>query len=72
MKIQANGQERELSNGKLLGEFLEENQYQQERIAVELNGDIVPKSRYGETVLAGGGCAGSGKLCRRRLRWKIQ
>ncbi len=54
MKIQANGQERELSNGKLLGEFLEENQYQKERIAVELNGDIVPKSRYGETVLQEG------------------
>ncbi len=54
MKIRANGQERELPQGKALGAFLEENQYQRQRIAVELNGEIVPKSKYEETILRDG------------------
>ena len=54
MKIRANGQERDLPQGKALGAFLEENQFQRQRIAVELNGEIVPKRLYRETVLADG------------------
>ncbi|MGN0658210.1 MAG: sulfur carrier protein ThiS [Emergencia sp.] len=38
--------------GKTLMEFLQENEYPMDRIAVERNGDIVPKARYEETVLA--------------------
>lgn len=34
--------------------FLEENGINPQRIAVELNGEILPKSQYGDTVLKDG------------------
>lgn len=40
--------------GKTLSEYLETTSYDPKRIAVERNGDIVPKSQYNETVLADG------------------
>ena len=40
--------------GMTLEEFLEKTDYDPRRIAVERNGDIVPKARYGETVLCDG------------------
>ena len=40
--------------GKTLAEYLAATDYDSKRIAVERNGDIVPKSRYGETVLQDG------------------
>ena len=54
MKIRANGQERDLPQGKALGASLGENQFQRQRIAVELNGETVPKSKYEETILRDG------------------
>ena len=39
---------------KRLSEYLEQNQYQVKRIAVELNGDILPKYSYSETMLKDG------------------
>ena len=40
--------------GMYLAEYLETTSYDMKRIAVELNGDIVPKASYGETLLADG------------------
>ena len=40
--------------GMTLAAFLDTTDYDPRRIAVERNGDIVPKSAYGETVLCDG------------------
>lgn len=40
--------------GKTLAEFLASADYDPKRIAVERNGDIVPKAQYEETVLMDG------------------
>lgn len=40
--------------GKTLAEYLAATNYDPNRIAVECNGDIVPKVQYGETVLKDG------------------
>ena len=37
-----------------LSSYLEENKINPQRIAVELNGEILPKSQYGDTVLKDG------------------
>lgn len=41
-------------NGKTLTEYLSETDYDVRRIAVECNGEIVPKAQYEKTVLADG------------------
>ncbi len=51
--VKVNGTERDIS-GKTLAEYLAETNYDMKRIAVERNGDIVPKAQYGETVLCDG------------------
>lgn len=40
--------------GKTLSDYLATTDYDPKRIAVERNGDIVPKAQYGETVLKDG------------------
>lgn len=35
----------------MLSSYLEENKINPQRIAVELNGEILPKLQYGDTVL---------------------
>lgn len=40
--------------GKSVAEYLKTTSYDTKRIAVERNGEIIPKSRYEETVLADG------------------
>lgn len=42
------------ADGKSLAAYLEECGYDIKRVAVELNGDIVPKVAYAETVLSPG------------------
>lgn len=37
-----------------LSSYLEENKINPQRIAVELNSEILPKSKYGDTVLKDG------------------
>ena len=49
MKI--NGTLISLENSKSLLAFLSEQNYDVTKIAVELNGDIVPKTAYKETML---------------------
>lgn len=40
--------------GKTVAEYLSSSNFDLKRIAVERNGDIVPKAKYAETVLADG------------------
>ena len=42
------------AEGKTLADYLAESGYDEKRVAVELNGDIVPKVAYSQTVLAAG------------------
>ena len=51
--VNVNGTELDIS-GKTLTEYLAITNYDMKRIAVERNGDIVPKAQYGETVLQDG------------------
>ncbi|MDO5335140.1 MAG: sulfur carrier protein ThiS [Coriobacteriia bacterium] len=51
--IRVNGEELSLA-GKTLLDFLKEASYDPTRIAVERNGDIVPKRAYAETILEDG------------------
>lgn len=49
--IEADGQ---VFVGKTVAEYLATTNYDCKRIAVELNENIVPKAKYGETLLAEG------------------
>ena len=49
--VKVNGKDLELA-GKTLAEYLASANYDPKRIAVERNGEIVPKAKYNETILA--------------------
>ena len=51
--VKVNGEPKNIA-GKTLAEYLAVASYDMKRIAVERNGDIVPKAQYGETVLQDG------------------
>lgn len=51
--VKINGEERNVA-GKTVAEYLAATNYDSRRIAVECNGDIVPKAQYGETFLKDG------------------
>ena len=51
--VKVNGKDTDIS-GKTLAEYLSTTNYDMKRIAVERNGDIVPKAQYDETVLHDG------------------
>ncbi|MBQ2725752.1 MAG: sulfur carrier protein ThiS [Clostridia bacterium] len=51
--VKINGHELNIA-GKTLAEYLASANYDPKRIAVERNGEIVPKAKYGETVLEDG------------------
>lgn len=51
--IKINGEELSIA-GKTIEEYLSSINCDSKRIAVERNGEIVPKSQYGETVLKDG------------------
>lgn len=51
--VKINGESFDI-DGKTLSEYLETTNYDPKRIAVERNGDIVPKSKYSETLLSDG------------------
>lgn len=42
------------ADGKTVAEYLESENYRMERIVVEINGNIIPKSTYAETILEDG------------------
>ena len=51
--VKVNGVEHDI-NGKTVAEYLATTEYNPMRIAVERNGEIVPKATYAETVLQDG------------------
>ena len=51
--VKINGQPSD-ADGKSIAEYLAGTQYSLKRIAVELNGRIAPKAKYGETILKDG------------------
>lgn len=48
--VRINGEEKDVQ-GMLLEQYLADEGYAKERIAVECNGEIVPKADYGTRVL---------------------
>ncbi len=52
--ITLNGKPESGFDGRLLTELLTVHSYRTELIAVEYNGEILPKSSYGDTVLKDG------------------
>ena len=52
--IIVNGKEINLTEDTTVAEYLEQNQYQVKRIAVEMNEEILPKYSYSETMLKDG------------------
>ena len=51
--VKVNGEPKDIA-GKTLAEYLATTNYDMKRIAVERNGDIVPKAQYGEIALSEG------------------
>ena len=51
--VKINGEELNIA-GKTIAQYIESTSYDSSRIAVERNGDIVPKGQYEETVLSEG------------------
>lgn len=54
MNLLLNGQTRQAADGLLISQLLDELGYTGKRLAVERNGEIVPKSRHDSTQLADG------------------
>lgn len=54
MKVNINGEEKEFSDGLTVAALLHELDIQKERVAVELNLDIIAKARFEDTVLRDG------------------
>jgi sulfur carrier protein len=53
-RITVNGHERPVATGMTLAQLVGELGLQGKRIAVEINGDIVPRSQHAETLLKPG------------------
>ena len=51
--VKINGEELNVA-GENVTEYLSESGYDLKRVAVELNGDILPKSQYADTLLKDG------------------
>ena len=54
--ITVNGKPEELERSVTVKEYLERKQYRTDRVAVEKNGEIVPKSSYEDTGICQGDC----------------
>ena len=54
MQIQLNGEARDVADGTTIAQLLEAAGYAGRKVAVELNLEVVPRSRHGEQRLAAG------------------
>ncbi|SEQ91687.1 sulfur carrier protein [Nitrosomonas sp. Nm51] len=52
--ITINGETRQLSQAINIAQFIDENNLQDKRIAIERNGEIVPRSQFNDQFLADG------------------
>ena len=51
--VKINGENLDVA-GKSVADYLNSSGYDLKRVAVELNGDIIPKTQYAETILKDG------------------
>ena len=51
--VKVNGEEKDIA-GKTLTEYFATTKYDMKRVATEINGEIVPKTQYAQTVLKDG------------------
>lgn len=51
MLIQLNGESHELQSPSSISQLIEQLELTEKRLAVELNGEIIPRSEYGSTPL---------------------
>ena len=54
IQLSVNGETRRLESGVSIAQLLSDLELTGKRVAVERNGEIVPRSRYGETSLSDG------------------
>jgi len=54
IQLSVNGEPRRLAGGASVSELLAALELEGRRVAVERNGEIVPRSRYAQTALADG------------------
>lgn len=54
MKLVVNGKAEQLDDGASVADLLQRYELQTVRVAVERNGEIVPRARFAETPLADG------------------
>ncbi len=54
LELKINGETRQFPEGLTVGGLIDQLGYAGKRIAVERNGEIVPKSQHAATPLAGG------------------
>lgn len=54
MKIIINGENKTFTGIRTISDLLQELGHQNQRLAVELNGDIVPKSEHATTAISDG------------------
>ncbi len=57
MRIQLNGEARDIAPGTTIGQLLEAEGLAQRRVAVEVNGEIVPRSAHATRILQDGDLA---------------
>ena len=51
--VKVNGEDLDI-DGKTVCEYLSSTNFDEKRIAIERNGEIVPKAKYSETILSEG------------------
>jgi sulfur carrier protein len=56
MRIEVNGQPREIAEGATVATLLAELKVAQPQVAVELNLEVVPRAQHARTVLHDGDC----------------
>jgi sulfur carrier protein len=54
MRIEVNGERREVADGTTVSALLRELEVTQPHVAVEVNLEVVPRARHAETVLRDG------------------
>lgn len=54
IQLTINGEARQLDQPINIAQFIDQNNLQGKRIAIERNGEIVPRSQYAEQFLADG------------------
>lgn len=52
--VRINGENVDVAQGTVLSKYLEDSGYKAGRLAVEINGNIIPKKNYDDTVLCDG------------------